>query len=71
MARWLREGVPALKPLPFRRTGSALPPAAPEQRGALFTRCGVWGGAVSHRDQQAFWNPSTPHPSSKEEGLAR
>ena len=27
-----------------------------------------WGGAVSHRDQPTFWDPSTPNPSSQEEG---
>ncbi|NJB99558.1 hypothetical protein GGR89_003902 [Sphingomonas trueperi] len=26
-------------------------------------------GLCLDRDQQTFWNPSTPNPSSKEEGL--
>ena len=27
-----------------------------------------WVGAVSRRHQHLVWNPSTPNPSSKEEG---
>ncbi len=45
---------------------------APRGSGPPGRRTGLtlgWGGAESHRDQPTFWNPSTPNPSSKEEGL--
>ncbi len=45
------------------RTDSASDPKPLPFRG------GVGVGSCLDRDQQAFWNPSTPHPSSKEEGL--
>ena len=45
------------------RTDSASDPKPLPFRG------GVGVGPCLDRDQHAFWNPSTPIPSSEEEGL--
>ena len=52
------------KPLPFRRSGSVVPPAQPEQSGGLFTPNGVGGGAVP----QARLPVARPHPNPSPEG---
>lgn len=62
------EAVVTSKPLPFRRSGLALPPAGPEQRGALFTRNGVGVGPVSLSEPKAKRIGPTPNPSPIGEG---
>jgi len=56
----------ALQPLPFRRSGSVVPPAQPEQSGGLFTPNGVGVGPIPRR--QGLPHRPTPSPSPKGEG---
>jgi len=53
-----------LKPLPFRRSGSVVPPAQPEQSRGLFIPSGVGGGGAS----QAMSPKDNPHPNPSPEG---
>jgi hypothetical protein len=55
-------------PFPFTRGRSAMPPAWPEERGALFTSRGVGGGPVYSTDHTDYRDTPSPNPSRRREG---